>query len=71
VPVTTPHFQKRARHSPHHSAKKGRADHVHPHFISGLAYLEGEEFAPRVFHVVFEFFGVRSEIVLPNQSFRC
>jgi hypothetical protein len=65
--VTSPYFQERARHSPHHSAQKSRADDVQPHLVSKLAHLEGEEFSARVIDTWVEFLGKRPEIVITRQ----
>jgi len=68
-PVSAPHFKERSGHPPHHSAKKGRSNHVHPHLVSKRAYLEAADQSARIFHAGIELFRKRSVIVISDQRF--
>ena len=66
--VSAPHFEERSGHPPHHAAKKGRSNHVHPHLVSKRAHLEAADRSARVFHAGIELFRKRSVIVISDQG---
>jgi hypothetical protein len=69
-PDAAPYLEERTRHPSHHSAKKCRSDHVHPHLISDSSNADGPEGPARVVHVGFEFLRERSEIVITDELCR-
>jgi hypothetical protein len=66
--VSAPNFKERSGHPPHHAAKKGRSNHVHPHLVSKRAHFEASNRSASIFNAGIELFRKRSVIVISDQG---